>query len=157
MPCESLAMHLIFIIMERLVLLPFSGGCDSQYGVAVLDQRRARRSPPFRKGIQGNEDMGSQALLGESRKISAPGRSTAIVPKPHFSHGFQRLLKHIRSMSQLFGCKDDADMHIGLPTNVKHVTHIGWGGGAEASDPMNGWEALLQPPKICNALYTLTS
>lgn len=39
----------------------------------------------------------------------------------------------------------EIDMEIGCPTDVQHVTHIGWDGIAtSAADPiMKGWDALI--------------
>ncbi|CAM8888905.1 unnamed protein product [Rhodiola kirilowii] len=177
-------------MLERLALLPFSGGCISQYGTEVLDQQCAKRSRSvvkwqspstssslhrslcffaqfpykcpvyskleslrrisvFYEGKQEDEYICSQALLYESMKNSAPG-SFMPIPRLNISHGLQRLLKNIKSMSKLFPNKDetyDPNLQIGLPTNVKHVTHIGWD-GPETSNLINGWEALLQPPKL---------
>ncbi|KAF5745887.1 putative pentatricopeptide repeat-containing protein [Tripterygium wilfordii] len=52
------------------------------------------------------------------------------LPKPHISTGFHRLF---RTLSHLFVYKEDMEdgdlemeMEIGGPTDVKHVTHIGW-------------------------------
>ncbi|CAM8891922.1 unnamed protein product [Rhodiola kirilowii] len=140
-------------MLERLALLPFSGGCISQYGTEVLDQQCAKRSRSVVKWQsprkQEDEYICSQALLYESMKNSAPG-SFMPIPRSNISHGLQRLLKNIKSMSKLFANKDetyDPNLQIGLPTNVKHVTHIGWD-GPETSNLINGWEALLQPPKL---------
>ena len=34
-------------------------------------------------------------------------------------------------------------MEIGLPTNVKHVTHIGWDHDSPNTNPVQGWENLI--------------
>lgn len=44
----------------------------------------------------------------------------------------------------------DMDMEIGCPTDVQHVTHIGWDGVATSCtdhqhQPMKGWDALIPP------------
>lgn len=38
----------------------------------------------------------------------------------------------------------EMEMEIGTPTDVKHVTHIGWDGSA-TNDPMQGWGNLISP------------
>ncbi|KAG2719248.1 hypothetical protein I3760_03G258700 [Carya illinoinensis] len=38
------------------------------------------------------------------------------------------LLKGLRYISQIFDNEKEAEMQIGLPTDVKHVAHIGWDG-----------------------------
>ncbi|XP_043804887.1 CRIB domain-containing protein RIC6 [Manihot esculenta] len=40
------------------------------------------------------------------------------------------LLKGLRYISQIFENEKEAEMQIGLPTDVKHVAHIGWDGPA---------------------------
>ncbi|KAF9670416.1 hypothetical protein SADUNF_Sadunf13G0066000 [Salix dunnii] len=37
------------------------------------------------------------------------------------------------------------EMEIGLPTDVKHVTHIGWDATAPTSNPVHGWDNLISP------------
>lgn len=41
----------------------------------------------------------------------------------------------------------EMDMEIGCPTDVQHVTHIGWDGIATttSADPMRGWDNLVPP------------
>lgn len=43
----------------------------------------------------------------------------------------------------------EMDMEIGCPTDVQHVTHIGWDGitttAAASADPMRGWDHLIPP------------
>ncbi|XP_020219928.1 CRIB domain-containing protein RIC4 isoform X2 [Cajanus cajan] len=39
----------------------------------------------------------------------------------------------------------EIDMEIGCPTDVQHVTHIGWDGIASSAEPIRGWDALIPP------------
>lgn len=56
----------------------------------------------------------------------------------------------------MFGCKFlvykeeemAVEMEIGCPTDVKHVTHIGWDG--PSSNPIKGWENLRTPELLAN-------
>jgi len=41
----------------------------------------------------------------------------------------------------------EIEMEIGCPTDVQHVTHIGWDGIATSADPIRGWDPLI-PPQI---------
>ncbi|WVZ05982.1 hypothetical protein V8G54_019328 [Vigna mungo] len=64
-----------------------------------------------------------------------------VLPKPNLSNGFNRLFKGFKNFSQLFVEKDEyeeeeIDMEIGCPTDVQHVTHIGWDGIATSNDPL---------------------
>ncbi|CAJ1822830.1 unnamed protein product [Sphenostylis stenocarpa] len=127
--------------MERLVILPFSAGCISEASVAVgVPQPRRSKpdtnaSPPTIKGGKGVED--SEIVSGENMKNSL--RLIDVVPKPNISNGFNRLFKGFKNFSQFFVEKDEyeeveMDMEIGCPTDVQHVTHIGWDGIATSAD-----------------------
>ncbi|TQD94177.1 hypothetical protein C1H46_020225 [Malus baccata] len=100
------------------------------------------------------EEDEEDSLTGESMKNSF--RSLAL-PKPNISTGIHRLVKGFKNFSQQFVYKDDMeevlemDMEIGCPTDVKHVTHIGWDASTSASaasattDPFGGWDNLVSP------------
>ncbi|XWS47003.1 hypothetical protein CRYUN_Cryun14cG0116500 [Craigia yunnanensis] len=45
------------------------------------------------------------------------------------------LLKGLRYISQIFDNEKEPEMQIGLPTDVKHVAHIGWDGPSVNSAP----------------------
>ncbi|CAH9093758.1 unnamed protein product [Cuscuta europaea] len=45
------------------------------------------------------------------------------------------LLKGLRYISQIFDEEKEAEIQIGLPTDVKHVAHIGWEGGQSVDNP----------------------
>ncbi|KAK7394668.1 hypothetical protein VNO78_15203 [Psophocarpus tetragonolobus] len=143
--------------MERLVILPFSAGCISEASVAVgIPQPRKSSKPdtnapsPTIKGPKVMED--SEILSGENMKNSLG--LLDVVPKPNLSNGFNRLFKGFKNFSQLFAEKDEEfeemeiDMEIGCPTDVQHVTHIGWDGIATSADPIKGWDALIPPQLI---------
>lgn len=38
----------------------------------------------------------------------------------------------------------EREIEIGFPTDVKHVTHIGWD-GSNSTNPVRGWENLKTP------------
>ncbi|XP_048424479.1 CRIB domain-containing protein RIC4-like [Pyrus x bretschneideri] len=146
--------------MERFVLLPFAIGCISESSVAVggVQQQRPRRSKPdtnpsaIRTKEAEEEEDEEDRISGESMKNTF--RSLAL-PKPNISTGVHRLFKGFKNFSQLFVYKDDMeevlemDMEIGCPTDVKHVTHIGWDASASAAsattDPVRGWDNLVSP------------
>ncbi|CAO2837523.1 unnamed protein product [Amaranthus hypochondriacus] len=131
--------------MEKFVVLPFSMGCVSQASVAVAQQRTKRKtdlqSPSLR--IQEEEDD-DESLCGESLKHSS--RFMAL-PRPNLSTGVNRLVKGFKSLSQLFIYEDEMeelgmDMEIGCPTDVKHVTHIGWD-NIPNTDQLMGWDNII--------------
>ncbi|WJX82854.1 CRIB domain-containing protein [Trifolium repens] len=140
--------------MERLVILPFSAGCISEASVAVgvPQQKRSKlldTNSPHDAAIRSKGVEDSDNLSGESEKNSL--RLLDVVPKPNLS--FNKLFKGFKNFSQLFGEKEEEleevemDMEIGCPTDVQHVTHIGWDGvtSCTAADPMRGWDALIPP------------
>ncbi|XP_024627067.1 CRIB domain-containing protein RIC4 isoform X2 [Medicago truncatula] len=150
--------------MERLVILPFSAGCISEASVAV-GVPHPRRSKPAETNSphdairsKGVED--SEILSGESMKNSL--RLLDVVPKPNLS--FNKLFKGFKNFSQLFVEKEEdleeaeMDMEIGCPTDVQHVTHIGWDGvttSCAAHDPMRGWDSLIPPELLSVASQSL--
>ncbi|XP_022769873.1 CRIB domain-containing protein RIC6-like [Durio zibethinus] len=60
------------------------------------------------------------------------------------------LLKGLRYISQIFDNEKEPEMQIGLPTDVKHVAHIGWDGPSVNSAPswMNEFKS---PPGLSSA------
>nr|DAD25405.1 TPA_asm: hypothetical protein HUJ06_026869 [Nelumbo nucifera] len=128
--------------MERLVVLPFSIGCVSESSIAVggnsIKKTKVETSPPVTK-----ED--GENLSGVKMKNSF---GFLTLPKPNISSGLQRLIKSIKSFSQLFVYRDEEveemEMEIGFPTDVKHVTHIGWD-GSTTTNPIKGWDNLKAP------------
>ncbi|KAI3899068.1 hypothetical protein MKW92_027704 [Papaver armeniacum] len=70
------------------------------------------------------------------KKYSSNKFLIAIQKQNNISLGIQRIIKSFKSFSRIFAYKDeeeedddeDVEMEIGLPTDVKHVAHIGWDG-----------------------------
>ncbi|XP_010522566.1 PREDICTED: CRIB domain-containing protein RIC8 [Tarenaya hassleriana] len=57
------------------------------------------------------------------------------------NYKMKSLLKGLRYISQIFENEKEPEMQIGNPTDVKHVAHIGWDGGAVDSPTwMNGFK-----------------
>ncbi|GAA0176610.1 hypothetical protein LIER_42106 [Lithospermum erythrorhizon] len=78
---------------------------------------------------------------------------------------FPKLMRS-KTLSQLFVHKGEieeieVEMEIGNPTDVKHVTHIGWD-GSTSINPVMGWENLKAPellsfPSISLKQFELTT
>ncbi|GAA0171159.1 hypothetical protein LIER_25259 [Lithospermum erythrorhizon] len=130
--------------MERFVFLPFIMGCvsESSIGVGTPRYRRSKYSTPTTRNPQEekeeveSEDDYEECYSGENLK-----NPSSIMPLPKF----QRLFKNFKSISHIFEYKDEMDepeleMEIGLPTNVKHVTHIGLDGSTTSILSQN-WDA----------------
>ncbi|KAG5224417.1 hypothetical protein OIU76_023239 [Salix suchowensis] len=132
--------------MEKLVLLPFSIGCVSESSVAVGVHQSGRaktdtNSSASRAKEEDEESSSSTEGTKSSLKFLAPS-------KPNVSTGFHKLVKGLKTFPQLFAYKEEieeleVEMEIGLPTNVKHVTHIGWDHDSPNTNPVQGWENLI--------------
>ncbi|XP_030503785.2 CRIB domain-containing protein RIC4 [Cannabis sativa] len=154
--------------MERLVLLPFSIGCVSESSVAVGVHQPRRSSSsktytnpsyPIRpKELDQEYDHNHEDDEDDDESLSSGGESTKSSfrsLKPNISTGINRLFKGFKNISQIFVYKEEMeelemDMEIGGPTDVKHVTHIGWDGSTTHNDAVKGWENLISPDLLNN-------
>ncbi|KAH9611211.1 hypothetical protein KSS87_020231 [Heliosperma pusillum] len=75
------------------------------------------------------------------------------LPNANLYHGFRRFIISLKRVSRIFVYKiemndeeendeGEGDMEIGYPTDVKHLTHIGWDGSTTVSKPGKQWENL---------------
>ncbi|KAL3507160.1 hypothetical protein ACH5RR_032542 [Cinchona calisaya] len=136
----------------RLVLLPFSMGCGSASRVAVGNCNHPKNQkhlpqkillpPPTRR-----KDEKESKSTAKVRSI----RTLLSVPKYGLSWGVNKLTKSFKRFSQLLVYEDEdkdeemeREIEIGLPTDVKHITHIGWD-GSTAINPIKGWENFEAP------------
>ncbi|XP_052207922.1 CRIB domain-containing protein RIC4 isoform X2 [Diospyros lotus] len=122
--------------MERLVVLPFSFGCVSHSSVGVVASSNQSTKPFNPSSVTRSQEEREESPSGVKMKTSW-GFFT--VPKPNISNGLHRLVKSFKSLSHIFVYKEkmedgemEMEMEIGFPTDVKHVTHIGWDGSATA-------------------------
>lgn len=134
---------------ERFAVFPFSMGCMSQSAVSVADpgDKKAQGDPSStaaatvaRAGAGSSEEGAGEAMTKE--KASAAASAAATTTPGLVAAGVSRLMKGIRSLSQMFAGEDGGDggedekeeddeereMVIGYPTDVQHVGHIGWDG-----------------------------
>ncbi|KAH6801603.1 hypothetical protein C2S51_033049 [Perilla frutescens var. frutescens] len=132
--------------MEKFVLLPFTAGCISESSIAVGLQQAKRSkmdtgSTPTRTREEEEEyEEDEESFSGENLKSPS-----SLLPLLRF----QKLFKNFKNFSQSFAYKDEMEetemgMEIGLPTDVKHVTHIGLDGCA-SSILSKGWNNLTEP------------
>ncbi|KAI4374028.1 hypothetical protein MLD38_012075 [Melastoma candidum] len=156
--------------MEKLVLLPFAIGCMSESSVAVAS--------PNQNEPRSKDDLGQLTMMGrvtlkrddrerEEYSLDESAKSSfgfVPVPKPNISASIHRLYKGLKSLSQLFAYKEDADededddsqIEIGAPTDVKHVTHIGWDGCAAMTDVFGSPLSKLPLTLASHELQTLS-
>ncbi|CAL1352910.1 unnamed protein product [Linum trigynum] len=130
--------------MERLVLLPFTMGCVSESSVALAHhhhhhpiRRRSSsastaaaptataRSKSRRREMDDDEESLSSTDSSDS-KSSTTSSSTS--PSSKISARFHRILRTFKStfVYKEEDEEEEEEMEIGVPTDVKHVTHIGW-------------------------------
>lgn len=122
---------------ERFAVFPFSMGCMSQSAVSVAD--------PGDKKAQGDPSSTAAATVARAAGSSEEGAGEAMTKETAaattttpglVAAGVSRLMKGIRSLSQMFAGEDggededdeEREMVIGYPTDVQHVGHIGWDG-----------------------------
>ncbi|CAI9776392.1 unnamed protein product [Fraxinus pennsylvanica] len=82
-----------------------------------------------------------------TQKSMKKRRGFLALPKPLFSKGIHRLMNRLKRFSQMFVFKEEMEekeMEIGLPTDVKHVSHIGLD-GSTAINPIPEWKNRKAP------------
>ncbi|GMI63462.1 ROP-interactive CRIB motif-containing protein 4 [Hibiscus trionum] len=125
--------------MERFVILPF--GCVSESSVAVAGRqqqqqhRRSNSKPAETRSTSATRTRHEEDDDEESISIST---------------GFRKLFKSFKTFSQLFVYKEEMEeMEIGLPTDVKHVGHVGLDESSSSSPSprmsMGSWDNLFLP------------
>ncbi|XXG41502.1 hypothetical protein AAC387_Pa01g1947 [Persea americana] len=130
--------------MEKLVLLPFSIGCVSEASVAVGTSNLKKTKPEPKQSFTRGE-----CVSGGKTK-----NSLGFIPlqKPNVSASLQRMTKSFKNFSHLFVYKEEdmeeVEMEIGFPTDVKHVTHIGWDGPTTTTTMMKGWDEFKAPDLV---------
>ena len=118
---------------DRFIVIPFSA-CRSAASVDVVHSKKPRGA-----GCSGE---GTSAAPGIK---PAKGESLSLVA---------RLLRGFKNLShQIFAVYDEEDeeeeepeMVIGLPTDVKHVAHIGWDGSTSTTSSVRSWNRAAPPP-----------
>ncbi|KAF8097224.1 hypothetical protein N665_0292s0006 [Sinapis alba] len=102
--------------IERFVVLPFSLGCSTQSSVAVATTHHQHKKP--NQLINRREESG--LFVKEETKIENNGAN--------ISDRIYKLVRSFKSFSHFFIRYEEereAEMEIGLPTDVKHLSHIG--------------------------------
>ncbi|KAI3724192.1 hypothetical protein L2E82_35960 [Cichorium intybus] len=135
--------------MERLIAFPFAKGCVSASSVVVAGQHD-RRSKEYidsphtvcrSYSLPRDPTWEERAPTSSDNMTKSSFRFTAL-SKPNVSVALHRLTRSIKNLSQSLGSKEDteeAQMEIGLPTDVKHVAHVGFDGSvtSEVNRPRN--------------------
>ncbi|KAG8078878.1 hypothetical protein GUJ93_ZPchr0007g4833 [Zizania palustris] len=121
---------------RRFIVIPFSSSCRSGSSVDVVDGGRVEKKP--QAGGEGSKSKGESLVA--------------------------RLLRGFKNLSQIFAVYEDEDeeereMVIGLPTDVKHVAHIGWDGSTNTTNSVRSWNRAepLAPPSSSSPAASTSS
>ncbi|CAM0884344.1 unnamed protein product [Alopecurus aequalis] len=119
---------------ERFIVLPFSSTCRSASSVDVVQSNKPQG---------GGAGEVALAAGGGERK---PGKTESLSLVARLLRGFKNL------SHQIFAVHDEEDedeeeqeMVIGLPTDVKHVAHIGWDGSTSTASSLRSWNRAAPP------------
>ncbi|XP_062213194.1 CRIB domain-containing protein RIC4-like [Phragmites australis] len=120
---------------DRFAVFPFSMDCMSQSAVSVADphEKKTQSDDPSSSSSSTTATTNTtQSSEGGGETMKAKAATTPASPGI-VAAGVQRLIKGMKSLSQMFTVYDDdeeeeREMVIGYPTDVQHVGHIGWDG-----------------------------
>ncbi|XP_066315640.1 CRIB domain-containing protein RIC4-like [Miscanthus floridulus] len=131
---------------RRFIAIRFSSGCRSQSSVDVVDTARHGKKP-HPQGAETGAVPGSASVRPPAPAAAASaagGKGESLVA---------RLLRGFKNLSQIFAVYDEdedeeeeeREMVIGLPTDVKHVAHIGWDGSTSTTTSLRSWNRTAPP------------
>nr|CAB3475236.1 unnamed protein product [Digitaria exilis] len=134
---------------RRFITIPFASGCRSHSSVDVVDTARHAGKKPHPQGIEFGVVPGG----GAPARPPASGKGESLVA---------RLLRGFKNLSQIFAVYDEEEeeereMVIGLPTDVKHVAHIGWDGSTSTTSSLGSWNRAAPPPPPPPAMASSSS
>ncbi|CAH1436467.1 unnamed protein product [Lactuca virosa] len=126
-------------IIERFLVLPFSMGCIPKSSTQAVESTQFKEQTPESKQLvtrtqEGKTSWGFVAIKGSN-----------------ISRGIRRLIMStFESFSRIISNKEgdeiemEIELEIGFPTDVKHVTHIGYD-GSMTTNPVKNWENIETP------------
>ncbi|KAI3798223.1 hypothetical protein L1987_33494 [Smallanthus sonchifolius] len=122
--------------MERFLVLPISMGCMSKSTTGAVESTKCKAQNP-----QPKHQLTRVKLKN----------SWGIVSRSNISRGIQRLiLQTFQRFSRILRYRDveeiemEIELEIGYPTDVKHVTHIGYD-GSMTTNPVKNWDNIETP------------
>ncbi|WVZ08795.1 hypothetical protein V8G54_022141 [Vigna mungo] len=137
--------------MERIVV-PCSFSCAShssvELGVPKGSKEDSKATIVSSSFLSLNNLTVSLSIVRANIKRAKPSWFL-LLPKPNVAAGIHRIIKTIKNFPQLFFYREneeemEAEMEIGFPTDVKHVTHIGID-GSTITNNVRGWDNLKAP------------
>ncbi|XP_047160730.1 CRIB domain-containing protein RIC4-like isoform X1 [Vigna umbellata] len=129
--------------MERIVV-PCSFSCASHSSVELGVPKGSKEDSKATIVSKGHD----RSIVIANIKRGKPSGFLSL-PKPNVAAGIYRIIKTIKNFPQLFFYREkeeemEAEMEIGFPTDVKHVTHIGID-GSSITNNVRGWDNLKAP------------
>ncbi|XP_019094281.1 PREDICTED: CRIB domain-containing protein RIC2-like isoform X2 [Camelina sativa] len=157
--------------MERFVILPFSLGCSTQSSVAVVTTHQHKKPNQLIKRREETGENGSVKKECTKMENNGVGANTSDGREEsdengsfkkeytkmdnngaNISDGIYRIIRSFKSFSHYFiryeeeTKEREAEMEIGFPTDVKHLSHIGIDGimttfdHSSSSFPFSGFQ-----------------
>ncbi|KAI3746998.1 hypothetical protein L6452_09440 [Arctium lappa] len=141
-------------IMERFLVLPFPMGCMSKSNAAgAVESSQCKEQKPQPKQLVTRMQEGKSS---SGMKLKNSWGFVAL-RRSNISRGIRRLiLETLESLSRIFNYKEveEIELEIGFPTDVKHVTHIGYDGSMTTNPVKNkNWEN-METPEILSISLT---
>ncbi|XP_054805398.1 CRIB domain-containing protein RIC4-like [Prosopis cineraria] len=142
--------------MEGFMVLPFSFGCASHSSVELGGPKADSKGSTVTRREAG-EGRGESSSKSAKMIIKTNKSSSGLLhtlSKPNIVGGIQHLIRGIKNLSQFLFYKEEtkemeAEMEIGYPTDVKHLTHIGLDGSTTTTTPNDkAWDNLKPPPEL---------
>ncbi|CAL0318800.1 unnamed protein product [Lupinus luteus] len=132
--------------MKRFIVLSFFLGCASHSSVELGAPQRTEEDSKGTIVPRREEEDRSKIITAKMKESKAYFGNLVLAKSNDIAAGIQRIMMGIKSLSQLFFEKEDIEMEIGYPTNVKHVTHIGLDGSNTTNHVKGCWNNLKAPP-----------
>ncbi|KAJ9542540.1 hypothetical protein OSB04_029046 [Centaurea solstitialis] len=137
--------------MERLVVFPFATGCVSASSIAVCVQHGRRSKEEFSSSRMGCRSFEAPkvpkdeelAATMSNENLTKSSFRFSTLSKPNVSVGLHKLTRSLKNLSQSLVSKEDIEevemeLEIGLPTDVKHVAHVGFDGSVTSNANRHG-------------------
>nr|XP_043635075.1 CRIB domain-containing protein RIC4-like [Erigeron canadensis] len=134
-------------IMERFLVLPFSMGCVSKTTKGVVESKTQCKEQNYQPKQLATRIQDGKCSSGMKIKNSW---GFVTLRRSNISRGLRRLiLDTFQSFSRIISHKDaneiqTMELEIGFPTDVKHVTHIGYD-GSMTTNPVKNWDHIETP------------
>ncbi|KAL3329492.1 hypothetical protein AABB24_036532 [Solanum stoloniferum] len=116
--------------MEKFVVFPFSLGCVSESSVPVVNTNKSHKTNNSQlNNLPTKRQVGDQS----PSKVKING----VLVRRRISQGLDTFKRNFKVYKEEI---EEMEMEIGYPTDVKHVTHIGWDGSTKINPMIKNWD-----------------